>query len=312
MPSDTRDPHDVWLEIARRNSRSVQTTIGWIFWDPGAAARYCAAGAPEQFAGPLGYIAARCAPLASAGPEAVIASFGSISPTAIRGVFQLLERPERFGDFWSARDGAVVDGLHRYAPDIVEPLIEFAGPLWDIVEQLPMVGRVFFAAHLAMPRPDNPLLSGWHAVNCLREWRGDTHWALVVAEGLTHAEASILHNAWLGYEPDWLAKSRGTSPTDIGDGWQSLETKGLAELRTVLPAGMVLRQKIEDATDRLTTLPWQLLGEFRSVEFAERLEPPCVLFLQRVDETAGPNYQPASRIRASSATTDGNSTLFSL
>ncbi len=31
---------DPWFDITRRNSRSVQTTIGWIFWDPGAARRY--------------------------------------------------------------------------------------------------------------------------------------------------------------------------------------------------------------------------------------------------------------------------------
>ena len=74
-----------------------------------------------------------------------------------------------------------------------------------------MVGRVLAAAHLRMPRPTDHVLAGWHAVNCLREWRGDTHWALVVAAGLTGVEASIVHNAWLGYEPDWLPKSRGQS-----------------------------------------------------------------------------------------------------
>ncbi len=79
-----------------------------------------------------------------------------------------------------------------------------------------------------MPRPSDPLLSGWHAVKCLREWRGDTHWALIVANGLTHPEASILHNAWLGYEPDWLALSRGTSAEDIEAGWTALHNRGLA------------------------------------------------------------------------------------
>ena len=33
--------------------------------------------------------------------------------------------------------------------------------------------------------------------------------------------------------------------------------------------------------------------------FAADLEPPCELLLRRVDETAGPNYQPASRLRPS-------------
>ena len=286
-----------WFEITRRNARSVQTTVGWIFWDPGAVERYAAAGLPPDFAGPLGYIAGRCAPLAGAGPEAVIAAFGSISPIGIRAVFDLLDGPERFAHLWSLRDEAVAEGLRTHAPAIVEPLVELGPDLWSTVEQLPLIGRVFFGAHLAMPRPDDPLLSGWHAVNCLREWRGDTHWALVVAQGLTHAEASILHNAWLGYEADWLATSRGTSPEDLATGWDALEARGLADDRVVRPEGIALRQQIEDDTDRLTTLPWELLGRARAIELAERFEPPCEALLARVDETAGPNYQPASRIR---------------
>ena len=63
-----------WFEITRRNARSVQTTIGWIFWDPGAVRRYEAVGLPAAFAGPLGYIGARSAPLAAAGPAAVTLS----------------------------------------------------------------------------------------------------------------------------------------------------------------------------------------------------------------------------------------------
>jgi hypothetical protein len=286
-----------WFEINRRNARSVQTTIGWIFWDPGAVERYVAAGLPEGVAGPLGYMAARCAPLAGAGPDAVVAAFGSISPPAIRAVFDLLDGPAHFARMWSARDEAVAEGVRRYAPDIVEPLVDYGPELWAAVDQLPTIGRVFYAAHLAVPRPDDPLLSGWHAVNCIREWRGDTHWALVVAEGLTHPEASILHNAWLGYEGDWLATSRGTSADDIEAGWAALTARGLAADRVVLPHGIALRERIEVETDRLTTLPWELVGESRAREFAERLEPPCELLLARVDETAGPNYQPASRIR---------------
>jgi hypothetical protein len=242
-------------------------------------------------------MAARCAPLAGAGPDAVIAAFGSISPAAIRGVFGLLDTPDRFRQMWEARDEAVVAGLRDHAPDIIEPLSELGPALWDVVGRLPLVGRTFFGAHLGMPRPSDPLLSGWHAVNCLREWRGDTHWAVVVAAGLTHAEASILHNAWLGYEPDWLPRSRGTSDTDLDDGWERLGRRGLAAGRVATESAVVLRQRIEDDTDRLTTLPWELLGAERSLRFAELFEPPCELLLRRVDVTAGPNYQPASRVR---------------
>jgi hypothetical protein len=279
-----------WVAITRRNARSVQTTVGWIFWDPGAVARYEALGVP----GPLGYIGARCAPLAPAGPDAVVAAFGSITPAGIRMAFAVVQD---FDALWAARDEAVVEGLRAYAPAIVEPLERLGPQLWPIVESLPWVGRVFAAAHLRMPRPTDPLLSGWHAVNVLREWRGDTHWALVASAGLTGTEASVLHNAWLGYERDWLPTSRGSSAEEIAGAWAGLRAKGLVEDEGVTAEGVALRQRIEDETDRLTTLPWERLGEDESVRFAEELEPPCELLLRRVDETAGPNYQPASRLR---------------
>lgn len=282
-----------WQDVARRNSRSVQTTVGWIFWDPGAVARFEALGLP----GPLGYIAARCAPLSGAGPQAVAAAFGSISPLGIALAFDALKTPERFAEFSEARDQAVLEGLAVHAPGICGPLAEMGPDLWAVVDQLPSVGRVFFAAHLDRERPADPVLSGWHAINCLREWRGDTHWAIVAAAGLTGVEASIIHNAWLGYETDWLPISRGTDATDIEAGWESLAERGLASDRSVTPDGVALRQRIEDDTDAATSLPWRLLGEEASHAFATEFEPPCEALLRRVDVTAGPNYQPASRIR---------------
>ncbi len=282
-----------WNAIAKRNSRSVQTTIGWIFWDPGAIRRYEALGLPA----PIGYIAARCAPLAAAGPDAVTAAFGSISPSAIAFTFDLVAASTDFESVWNARNDAVVEGLREFAPAIV-PALEQMGPsLWTVVDQLPTVGRVFYASHLGMERANDPLLSGWQAVNCMREWRGDTHWAIVASTGLTGIEASILHNAWLGYVDGWLPTSRGSSPDEIRVGWELLADRGLVQNGAVTSEGIELRQQLEDDTDRGTTLPWQLLGEELSIEFAERFEPPCELLLGRVDETAGPNYQPASRLR---------------
>jgi len=277
-----------WVAITRRNARSVQTTIGWIFWDPGAVGRYEALGLP----GPLGYIASRAAPLLPAGPEAVHAAFGSISPLGIAMAAQLVAERTTPEAVWAARDEAVVEGLHEHAPGIVAPLRRLGPLLWPVVDRLPTVGRVFFAAHLRMPRPADPLLSGWHAVSCVREWRGDTHWAIVAANGLSGVEASVLHNLWLGYEDDWLPNSRGSSAEEIAEAKASLDARGLLGA-----GGLALRQHVEDETDRQTTLVWELLGEAESMRFADDFEPPCELLLRRVDVTAGPSYQPASRLR---------------
>jgi hypothetical protein len=43
-----------WFEITRRNACTVQTTVGWICWDPGATRRSVELGLPSAFAEPLG------------------------------------------------------------------------------------------------------------------------------------------------------------------------------------------------------------------------------------------------------------------
>jgi len=284
--------NDEWFELTRRNARSVQTTIGWIFWDPGAVTRYEALGLP----GPLGYIAARIAPFGRAGYEAVVAALGSISPLGVRFVIDFV-RPEDYPLWWNARNEAVREGLATYAPAALDALEDFHNDLWQVVEQLPFVGRPFSASHLEMERVDDRALSAWHAINIMREWRGDTHWGIIAQLNLTGAEASTLHNEWLDYGSDWLSRSRGLSDDAIAAAWSGLERRGLARSGQVTAAGLELRQWIENETDRRTTLPWELLGWERSVAFHEQFEPPCDILLQRVDATAGVRYQPASRMR---------------
>lgn len=281
-----------WFELTRRNARSVQTTIGWIFWDPGAVQRFEALGLP----GPLGYIAARIAPFGPAGYDAIVAALGSISPLGVRFVTDFVA-PTDYEQWWNARNDAVREGLATYAPAAADALAEFHDELWDVVNKLPFAGRPFSASHLRMQRVDDPVLSGWHAVNILREWRGDTHWGVIAQLNLTGAEASTLHNEWLRYDGDWLSHSRGLPDDAIEEAWRGLAHRGLASGRSLTAAGFELRQWIEDETDRRTTLPWELLGWQRSVAFHERFEPPCELLLRRVDITAGERYQPASRIR---------------
>lgn len=74
----------------------MQTTVGWIFRDPGVVARYEQHGVPAV----LGHVGARSAPFAGAGPDAVIVALGSISDHGIRLLFQLLDANDGFMDLW--------------------------------------------------------------------------------------------------------------------------------------------------------------------------------------------------------------------
>lgn len=281
-----------WYSISQRNARSVQTLIGWIFWDPETIRRL----EPEGLPGMLAYVAGRAAPLAPAGEDAVIAAFYTINPDVIRYAIRAMNENSSAERVWQIRNEAAVDGLREFVPEATEALASMTPWLWDAVDACPLPGRPFFGACRSLPRPEEPLLSMWQAVNCLREWRGDTHFAILTSEDVGPVAAGILHNAWVGYEKDWLPVSRGNTPDEIEHAYASLEARGLAKDGEVTEAGVALRQDIEDRTDRLTTLPWEAIGAELSDEFARIAEPACEALLTRVDVTAGPNFQPASRI----------------
>ena len=283
-----------WSDLTRRAAFASHRLVGWIFWDPGAKANLASLGVPDG----LGhYIVNRAAPLAAAGPEVVTAAFFSIAPELVRFALNHAAPHVSWRDVTVARDAAVVEGLRRIAPEVVAPLESLAAELWRTVDALPVAGRALFAAHKAWPRPDDPLASAWNAVNAIREWRGDMHWAILVAEGIGPIEAGLLHDAWMGYPDHWLPKSRGANETQIADGLAALAARGLADDGRVNDIGVAWRQEIEDRTDRLCTPAWEVFGEANVLAFLRAVEPVSDRFLAHIDATAGDLWMPAARAR---------------
>jgi hypothetical protein len=289
---DARD--DGWRARTAAAAFASHRLIGWIFWDAGAIERYAALGIPN---GTGYYIASRAAPLAPAGNGAVIASFFSIHPEFIAASLDLARRHTTFERILEARDEAVGAGLRAYVPDLVDPLGELADELWAVVDDLDASGRVLFAAHRDAPRRDDPAVDTWLALNAIREWRGDSHWAIVIAAGLSGAQAGLLHDAWMGYPGEWIPRSRGADDDAIAVAFADLERRGLAAEGRVNDAGIALRQQIEDETDRISEIPWRAYGADRSDAFVQLMAEPGERLLARIDETAGPNWMPAARER---------------
>ena len=283
-----------WRELSRRCALASHRLIGWIYWDPVAIANYAALGVPD---GTGYYIASRGAPLADAGDGVVTAAFGSIHAGFIKFSLDLCRQHTTFAAAAAARDAAVVQGLHTYAPEITDGLAELAEPLWEVADALPVGGRVLFAAHRDWPRPDDALLSAWLAVNCIREWRGDTHWAIQIADGLSSTASGVLDGAWRSYAGDWLPRSRGADDDALNAAYSELESRGLARGGVVDKRGIAHRQALEDQLDDLTTAPWQNLGESLTHRFLELVEPVGARLVERIDATAGPNWMPAARDR---------------
>ncbi len=282
------------LERSRRCGLASHRLIGWIYWDPTAIANHTALGIPNGFGY---YIASRGASLADAGNGAVTAAFYSIHPAFVAVCLDAVRSVTTFAEVAAARDRAVVAGLREHVPEICDGLGELADPLWAAADTLPMAGRALFASLRDRPRPDDPLLAAWLAVNCIREWRGDTHWALHVAADLDAIEAGVLDGAWRNYDADWLPRSRGADDAALASAYRRLEAKGFATDGTVDERGLAARQALEDRLDELCTPGWDALGDSACTRFLELVEPVGPRLVERIDLTAGPNWMPAARDR---------------
>jgi hypothetical protein len=198
-------------------------------------------------------------------------------------------------------DDAIVPGLESIVPGLAANLGELADDLWAGVDAMFHGMRPFFSAFRARPRPADrdPGLSAWHAINCIRELRGDNHWALLASEGIDDVEAGLLHSAMVDVDEyggvEWIARSRGGDDQSVAAAWSRLEARGLAVDGRLSDAGRSLRLDVEQRTDELTAPVWQAIGETATVKLLDLVEPHQEAFVQRIDETAGPRWMPAVR-----------------
>ena len=293
---------DDWLKLSERAAFQSHRLIGWIYWDPHGIEQYTALGVPNGFGY---YVTTRAGFLGEAGSSVVTAAYFSIHPDFIRASYETLDEWGTIEDVVRIRDEAVLLGLQEYVPSICDELSSMSEGLWDAAESLPISGRALYAAQLQHRRPDEPLLDAWLAVNCIREWRGDTHWAIQIADGLSGAEAGVLDGAWRNYGDDWLPRSRGADDQTLAAAYKNLDDRGFIENGLVNQAGIDHRQGLENDLDEATVAAWRHLGESNTLKFIEMVESVGDVLIGRIDETAGKKWMPAARSRLYETTHSG-------
>lgn len=282
-----------WTELSARASLASHRVIGWIYWDPYGIAEYTKLGVPNGFGY---YVATRCAPLAAAGADVVTAACYSIRGDFIRLSLDLCAQHTTFEAAYAVRNDAVGRGLREYTPQVEGTLVALGSQLWEAAESLPVAGRTMHAAHRSWPRAEHdPLIHAWLALNCIREWRGDTHFAILATHDISGVQAGLLHDAYLGYPGEWIPRSRGADDAQITEALDGLSSRGLVTNGKVNEAGLKLRQAIEDETNRQSERAWRHLGSDATTRLCEAIEPHGATYLARIDATAGENWMPAAR-----------------
>lgn len=288
-----------WNTLTARAGRACHDLVGWLMWDPDAIAAYADLGVPEG----AGWIQAwRLAPLGEITPAAAAAITYSIDPRIVEMILGLWRGVTDAASIRRVRDEAVEPGLESIAPGLGDRLAPLAPDLWRGVDAVHHGARPLFAANRAEARPPGPgVLSAWRAANCLRELRGDNHWALCAAADLDDVEVGLLHAAMVDIDEygseEWIARSRGADDDAIARGWARLAAKGFAEDRRLSEAGRRFRRELERRTDELTAPAWRAVGEAATRAFCDAVEAHHDAFVARIDATAGPRWMPAVRSR---------------
>ena len=242
-------PSPVSAVTARKTWRTVEPLHGMVYFAPEADESYRRLGLEGQ----SGYFASRSAPMGAVSPGTVTATFFNFRPSLVH---------EAMAGVWDATTPAAVLDARRSAAGAALRRMLGDSAACDHPE-----GRPLFAGHAGLPWPEDPLEVLWHAQTLLREFRGDGHVALLVDHGLDALEALVMHEATGELPVAFLRATRGWSDDEWaaaterlrGRGW--LRPGGSPEHLALSEEGAAVRGAIEEATDRLSVVAYEAIGE---------------------------------------------------
>jgi hypothetical protein len=250
---------------ARRTFRAAEPIHGMIYFTPYGPDAYGKVGITDQR---MAYFASRSAALGRVPAETVIATFFNFSPALVRRCIPAAWEAATPAQVLAARLDAADRSLRQAWPDdVAGPQVREAADLAQraaLRAATRLQGRPLFAAHAALPWPDAPHLVLWHAQTLLREYRGDGHVALLLAEGLDGTGALISHAATGAVSAGVLRATRGWSEEEWAAGAEGLREQGwLADgpELALTELGQQRRQFVEDRTDQLATYAYEAIGE---------------------------------------------------
>ena len=275
--TDAADTTELSLTTVARVHGITTMFHAFVYFASEAVEEYTAAGAR----GPSGYFASRSAPLGPVSAEVVPATFYNFSPdlvrSAIDGTWEVVSPEEMQRARWRAvmriLDSTVADAV----TDIdVSEAIDIAE---SCVAGLSYAGRPLAAANASvLPGLDDPafvdnrLLRLWQLVTILREWRGDAHIGLLIAEPLDGCECTVVSES-LFHMPGVIRSTRAWSEDDWSKAVDRLRSRGWLDDDGVTKEGRAKRGLIEHRTNEIDAAVWDGMTDAAVNRFGDLLEP---------------------------------------
>ena len=225
----------------------------------------------------MSYFGCRAAPLGAVAAPVVTALFFNFAPPMVARAI-----PDAWGyasppALLDARLDAIDRALRRVLGDdaVRAPAVARAAELASAaVAGCDMAGRAMGAANQAVSAPDEPHLRLWQALTTIREHRGDGHVHCLVGAGVAPSHALVLQAATGRSPEDGLRANRGWSGDDWAAAARVLADGGLVDGDgRITAAGLELRQRVEDDTDRLAAPIVTAIGDEAAEELVSLLRP---------------------------------------
>jgi hypothetical protein len=260
--------------VARKTWRTLEPLHGLIYFAPEADEAYAAVGLRGNR---MGYFASRSAAMGPVTAAVVIATFYNFNPELVRQSIPEAWQLASPSAILDARLSAAMRALRRVlpaeapgSPEVAEAA-DLARRAAEVAREHP-AGRPLFAAHAALPWPDEPLAVLWHAQTLLREFRGDAHIASLLLYGIGPVEALVTHGASGDVPAPALQATRAWPEEAWTAAEEGLRARGLVGADgTFTEEGSRLREAVEHRTDAASLVAYEVLGE----DGCERLRSLC-------------------------------------
>jgi hypothetical protein len=195
-----------------------------------------------------GYFWGRGAALGGAEPAVIAAAFAVFEPGMVIGQIEAARQIADLDQVRAAKLAGAQAGLRAALGEPPE-LADVSAALRRGAEAGQTAGRALYAGLRSQPWPEQPAAQLWHAINLLREYRGDTHVAACVAAGLDAVSMNVLTERWVGYPAGTYSGTRGWSAVDIAAAYDRLRGAGWLEGDDLSAVGRVRREELERRTD---------------------------------------------------------------
>jgi hypothetical protein len=224
----------------------------------------------------MGYFAMRLAPLGMCHPHAAIAVCYGFHPRRVRRALPDAWAHVDAAGALRAREQIADRALGKLIPADLHPdhLREAAELAWRAAQAIDLPGRPLGAANAGIAPSPEPRVALWQATTVLREHRGDTHNAVLLANGVGAAAAHLIKSAAGEADGETLRSGRGFELPEWDEAKREIRARGvLDEDDRLTSRGRELHGRIERATDEQSSAPWRHLGATESERLITLLDP---------------------------------------